>query len=82
MKAQLTIRDLFWLIALVAVGCVWWVDRRELGNARRELENAHTQMREALAVLRLSGWHVPDDPNFSTGVLMIHASRHPPATQP
>ena len=24
---QLTLRDLFWLVALVALGCGWWVDR-------------------------------------------------------
>ena len=24
---QLTLRDLFWLVALVAMGCGWWVDR-------------------------------------------------------
>jgi hypothetical protein len=24
---QLTLRDLFWLVALVAMGCGWWVER-------------------------------------------------------
>lgn len=24
---QLSLRDLFWLVALVAMGCGWWVDR-------------------------------------------------------
>ena len=27
---QLTLRDLFWLTALVAMGCAWWVDRGRL----------------------------------------------------
>lgn len=27
---QLSLRDLFWLIALVAMGCGWWVDRSAL----------------------------------------------------
>jgi hypothetical protein len=27
---QLTLRDLFWLVALVAMGCGWWVERRDL----------------------------------------------------
>ena len=29
---QLTLRDLFWLVALVAMGCGWWVDRRRLSD--------------------------------------------------
>jgi hypothetical protein len=27
---QLSLRDLFWLVALVAMGSGWWVDRRSL----------------------------------------------------
>ena len=33
---QLTLRDLFWLVALVAMGCGWWVER-ERDRARDEL---------------------------------------------
>jgi len=28
MKPVLSLRDLFWLVLLVAVGFVWWVDHR------------------------------------------------------
>jgi hypothetical protein len=35
MKAQLTIRDLFWLVLVVATGCGWWLEHRNI--ARREL---------------------------------------------
>jgi hypothetical protein len=34
---QLTLRDLFWLAALVAMGCGWWVERRML---KAELQEA------------------------------------------
>jgi hypothetical protein len=32
---QLTLRDLFWLVALVAMGCGWWVRERQF---RRDLQ--------------------------------------------
>jgi hypothetical protein len=34
---QLTLRDLFWLVALVAMGCGWWVDK-EVQAQRHERE--------------------------------------------
>jgi hypothetical protein len=48
---QLSLRDLFWLVALVATGCGWWVDRsavkasqesriRDLGRTIDEIANA------------------------------------------
>jgi hypothetical protein len=33
---KLTLRDLFWLVALVAMGCGWWVARREAIDSQRE----------------------------------------------
>ena len=32
---QLSLRDLFWLVALVAMGCGWWVDRSSLQRQLR-----------------------------------------------
>jgi hypothetical protein len=29
-RLQLTLRDLFWLVLVVGMGCGWWVDRRSL----------------------------------------------------
>jgi hypothetical protein len=29
---QLSLRDLFWLVALVAMGCGWWVEHRRLSD--------------------------------------------------
>ena len=53
---QLTLRDLFWLVAVVAMGCGWWVDRTRLAseentanryqaNQRRAWEDLLRQMR-------------------------------------
>ena len=35
---QLSLRDLFWLVALVAMGCGWWVDRWRLTRERDRIE--------------------------------------------
>jgi len=32
MRLRFTIRDLLWLVALIAVGLGWWVDHRELSK--------------------------------------------------
>jgi hypothetical protein len=32
MRLRFTIRDLFWLTALVAMALAWWVDHRELSR--------------------------------------------------
>lgn len=37
---QLTLRDLFWLVALVAMGCGWWVDSSTRRDEAKELEEA------------------------------------------
>jgi hypothetical protein len=48
---QLTLRDLFWLVALVAMGCGWWVEstglRRQLRDANEKLEEASKRMMRA-----------------------------------
>lgn len=35
---QLSLRELFLLVALVAMGCGWWVDRSRLATALEEWE--------------------------------------------
>jgi hypothetical protein len=35
---QLSLRELFWLVALAAMGCGWWVDRGRLAAKVREME--------------------------------------------
>jgi len=35
--ARFTLRELFLLVIIAAMGCAWWVDRRE-SNARHEAE--------------------------------------------
>ena len=32
MRFRFTIRDLFWLTALIAMGVGWWLDHRQLDN--------------------------------------------------
>jgi hypothetical protein len=36
MKMQLSLRDLLWLVALVAMGCGWWMDRGALSKYAKE----------------------------------------------
>ena len=46
---QLSLRELFLLVALVAMGCGWWVERRRaVGSDRvaKELETELTKSRE------------------------------------
>ena len=35
---QLTLRDLFWIVALVAMGCGWWVEHREKQEFKSMIE--------------------------------------------
>jgi hypothetical protein len=39
---KFTLRDLFWLVLVVGMGCAWWLDRahsdRELARLRQELQ--------------------------------------------
>jgi hypothetical protein len=48
---QLTLRDLFWLVALVAMGCGWWIDRTGLSQSSRnaqQFEQIADELREAI----------------------------------
>lgn len=49
---QLSLRDLFWLVALVAMACGWWVDRSRATAMQQEAElwfdRAATLRRELL----------------------------------
>jgi hypothetical protein len=49
---QLSLRELFLLVALVAMGCGWWVEstglRRQLREANEKLEEADKRMMRAL----------------------------------
>jgi hypothetical protein len=49
---RFTLRDLFWLMLVVAMGCAWWLDRR--GSKR---ENA--QLRQQLELLKLNAFDFP-----------------------
>ena len=71
MKAQLTIRDLFWLVLVVGVGCAWWVDKRaSLKHLEEQLETERKSERSAIAKeleglgLHLmyygGGWNAPE----------------------
>ena len=45
---QLTLRDLFWVVALVAMGCGWWVDRQSAHQrADEKLDAIHACVAEA-----------------------------------
>ena len=35
---QLHLRDLFWLVALVGMGCGWWVDRQQTSRTMIKVE--------------------------------------------
>ena len=45
---KLSLRELFLLVALVAMGCGWWVEttrlRRQIREANEKLEEASEQM--------------------------------------
>jgi hypothetical protein len=32
---KITLRDLFWLLLMVAVCCAWWIDHRDLSRYKR-----------------------------------------------
>lgn len=42
---QLTLRDLFWLVALVAMGCGWWMDRIQLSSEKNTEERYRANQR-------------------------------------
>jgi hypothetical protein len=49
---QLTLRELFLLVVIAAMGCGWWVEsarlRRQLREANEKLEEADKRMMRAL----------------------------------
>lgn len=52
---QLSLRELFLLVALAAVGCGWWVDRLGLQANLQSEQSRNTQLsKDFLEVLR--GW--------------------------
>ena len=60
MKLQLTLRDLFWLTALVGVLVAWWLNhagivaaRRSIESDRAYLENQRQQLEDALAASQM-----------------------------
>jgi len=42
---KLTMRDLLWLIAVVALAVLWWMERKEVINLRTKVQSS--QMRQA-----------------------------------
>jgi hypothetical protein len=45
---QLTLRDLFWLVALVAMGCGWWVEHSLLCNRMEKVKELHPMLYETM----------------------------------
>lgn len=43
---QLSLRDLFWLVALVAMGCGWWMDHRQQFAERIAMAQKATMWRQ------------------------------------
>jgi len=37
---QFTLRDLFWLVLVVALACAWWMQEGRIAEARREKSDA------------------------------------------
>jgi hypothetical protein len=71
---QLSLRDLFWLVALVAMGCGWWVDRTGLSrsgrNAKQFAQIAH-ELREAIENMggKAIYWHDEHGDDFGVKVV-------------
>ena len=55
---QLSLRDLFWLVALVAMGCGWWVEWNKSRQLRSDLEH----YKEAWRLVNLPGNRTFTDP--------------------
>ena len=74
---RFTIRDLFWLTALAAVGLAWWVDRQYLISqlrpwgvvvsppSREAADRAiEAEVERRIAALKRKGlWNSPPDPS-------------------
>ena len=43
---QLSLRDLFWLVLVVAMGCGWWVERQRLRMTNAELQGEVQRLKE------------------------------------
>src|SRR5262245_44346132 len=46
---KFTIRDLIWLTLLAAMGCAWWIERRQLKHDSGGISGVHKKPREVLA---------------------------------
>lgn len=55
---KLTLRDLFWLMALAAMGCGWWVERREYHARAAEAAQKAIQYEILEGFLNEQGWLV------------------------
>jgi len=51
---QLTLRDLFWLVLLVAMALGWWINQARLTNENKELEEALTPLEAYVTSLQES----------------------------
>ena len=49
-------RDLFWLVALAAMGCGWWVERREYRARTAEAAQKAIQYEILEGFLKEQGW--------------------------
>jgi hypothetical protein len=59
---RFTLRDLFWLVLVVGMGCGWWVERQSLtGDVRRLHElAAENAVRIGTLESELAGYSHPD----------------------
>jgi len=51
---QLTLRDLFWLVALVAMGCGWWIHSRQQAGSIQHLLIEQSSLQERIERLEKS----------------------------
>jgi len=49
---QLSLRDLFWLVALVAMGCGWWVRDRHLTHENESLSADRQSVQKELELAK------------------------------
>lgn len=63
---QLHLRDLFWLVALVACLCAWWVDHWKSDEVRQEYQGRYAHLMEMMDDLTQKlesegvAWHIND----------------------
>ena len=50
---KLSLRELFLLVVIAAMGCGWWVESARL---RRQLQEANKKLEEATTLLGRAGW--------------------------